>query len=119
MPSPNPRIQVCTAPPLYAQLKTIAKGRNCTLSNVVQDLCRLALQTEEMRDEYTNTSNLYGSVPELPDNRERIARPHFKASDEQIDRSSVLRTVKVLAMRGETDLAEQLWDTVINQHEED
>ena len=80
MPSPNPRIQVCTDPALHAAIKTLAKARNQTLSNVVQDLCRDALQTEEIRAEYTEACQLYGEVPVQEDQRKRPQQqPHFKA----------------------------------------
>ena len=79
MPSPNPRIQVCTDPSLHAQIKTLAKARNKTLSNVVQDLCREALQTEATRAEYKEACELYGEVPVQEDKRKRPQQaPHFK-----------------------------------------
>jgi hypothetical protein len=79
MSSPNPRIQVCADPILYSQIKTLAKGRNQTLSTVVQALCNDALQTDEIRAEYQQACDIYGEVPVQPDNRKRSpGRPHFK-----------------------------------------
>ncbi|WP_186489214.1 hypothetical protein [Synechococcus sp. BIOS-U3-1] len=48
------------------------------MSNVVQDLCRLALQTEEIRAEYEEACRVSGEVPIKEDKRKRIARPHYK-----------------------------------------
>ena len=80
MPSPNPRIQVCTDPALHAAIKTLAKARNQTLSNVVQDLCREALQTEATAAEYQEACRVYGEVPVQEDKRKRPQQqPHFKA----------------------------------------
>lgn len=80
MPSPNPRIQVCTDPALHAAIKTLAKARNQTLSNVVQDLCREALQTEAIAAEYKEACDVYGEVPVQEDQRKRPQQqPHFKA----------------------------------------
>ncbi len=78
--SPNPRIQVCADPILYAQIKTLAKARNMTMSNVVQSLCADALQTDEIRAEYKEACETYGEVPAQPDQRKRNpGRAHFKS----------------------------------------
>ena len=71
MPSPNPRIQVAASPDLYAQIKTLAKGRNVTLSNMVQELCLHALKTDVIRAEYQHACDTYGEVPVQEDKRVR------------------------------------------------
>lgn len=76
MPSPNPRIQVCASPDLYARVKTMAKGRGITLSNMVQELCEVALATEEIRAEYEQHCKVSGEVPVQEDKRTKpVARP--------------------------------------------
>ncbi len=76
MPSPNPRIQVCATPDLYARVKTMAKGRGITLSNMAQELCEIALATAEVRAEYEHHCKESGEVPVKEDQRKRPqARP--------------------------------------------
>ena len=83
MPSPNPRIQVAASPDLYAQIKTLAKGRNVTLSNMVQELCLHALKTDVIRAEYQHACDTYGEVPVQEDKRVRPeARPWVKSYED-------------------------------------
>ena len=91
MPSPNPRIQVCAEPAQYAQIKTLAKGRNMTMSAVVQELCALALSTDEIREEYEQAANTYGEVPVKKDNRSKPRqRPHYKSYEEVAGKGTML-----------------------------
>ena len=76
MPSPNPRIQVCASPDLYARVKTLAKGRGITLSNMVQELCKVAFTSPAIRSEYQQACETTGEVPVKEDLRQRPqARP--------------------------------------------
>ena len=91
MPSPNPRIQVCAEPAQYAQIKTLAKGRNMTMSAVVQELCALALATDEIREEYEQAAKTYGEVPVKKDNRLKPRqRPHYKSYEEVAEKGTPL-----------------------------
>ena len=83
MPSPNPRIQVAASPDLYAQIKTLAKGRNVTLSNMVQELCLHALQTDEIRAEYQHACDTY-EVPVQEDKRVRPEARPWAVSYEEV-----------------------------------
>ena len=90
MPSPNPRIQVAASPDLYAQVKTLAKGRNVTLSNMVQELCLHALKTDEIRAEYQHACDTYGEVPVQEDKRVRPeARPWVKSYEDESKPSGI------------------------------
>lgn len=84
MPSPNPRIQVAASPDLYAQIKTLAKGRNVTLSNMVQELCLAALKTEEIKAEYQHACDTYGEVPVQEDKRVRPEARPWAVSYEEV-----------------------------------
>ena len=100
MPSPNPRIQVAASPDLYAQIKTLAKARNVTLSNMVQELCLHALKTDEIRAEYQHACETYGEVPVQEDKRVRPeSRPWVKKYTEEDRRKSM----EVLDIKAKTD----------------
>ena len=95
MPSPNPRIQVAASPDLYAQIKTLAKARNVTLSNMVQELCLYALKTDEIRAEYQHACETYGEVPIQEDKRIRPeSRPWVKNYTEE-DRKKAMDVLDI------------------------
>ena len=109
MPSPNPRIQVAASPDLYAQIKTLAKGRNVTLSNMVQELCLAALKTEEIKAEYQHCCETYGEVPVQEDKRIRPeSRPWVKTYTEEERRHAM----DVLNIKVKTDeqAEKEKWD---------
>ena len=109
MPSPNPRIQVAASPDLYAQIKTLAKGRNVTLSNMVQELCLRALKTDEIRAEYQHACETYGEVPVQEDKRVRPeSRPWVKKYTEEDRR----KAMEVLDIKAKTDAQaeKEKWD---------
>ena len=96
MPSPNPRIQVCCEPELHAKVKTLAKGRNRTMSNVVQELVELAFTLDEIKKEYQEACQTYGEVPVQKDMRQRPkARPHSKFTEEDRRRAMDVLEIKV------------------------
>ena len=85
MPTANPRIQVCCEPGLYAQAKTLAKGRNQTLSSVAQYLMEEALKLPHVREQLEEAAAKYGAVPVKPDGRTKARqRPHYKANPEDL-----------------------------------
>lgn len=71
MPSPLERIQVLCEPNLYAAIKTIAKGRNQSLSSTAADMLAELLLTPEYKEEYEATCKTYGEVPTKADKRVR------------------------------------------------
>ena len=84
MPSPNPRIQVCFEPTLYAKIKTLAKGRNQSPSYTVQELVSEILQTEEIAAEYKHSAEKYGEVPVKEDKRKRPRARPWSVSYEEV-----------------------------------
>lgn len=109
MPSPNPRIQVCAEPAQYAQIKTLAKGRNMTMSAVVQELCALALATDEIREEYEQAAETYGEVPVKKDNRQKPRqRPHYKAYTEE-DRKKAMEVLDI-KVKSDEQAEKEKWD---------
>lgn len=80
MPTPLPRIQVCAEPDLYARVKTLAKGRNLSLSHTVSELLELAFKQPTIKEELAKAAAMYGEVPVMEDKRTKPRqRPHFKA----------------------------------------
>ena len=109
MPSPNPRIQVAASPDLYAQIKTLAKGRNVTLSNMVQELCTRALQTDEIRAEYQHCCETYGEVPVQEDKRIRPeARPWVKTYTEE-DRKKAMEVLDI-KVKSDEQAEKEKWE---------
>ena len=82
MPSPNPRIQVCLEPDVYALITTLAAGRNVTRSYLVQQLVIGALKDPDIEDELLKTVDRIGLAEELPDLRQKPhQRHHYKPWD--------------------------------------
>lgn len=82
MPSPNPRVQVCMEPELYALITTLAAGRNVTRSWVIQQLLTDALSLPKREKELAETVERIGNFEELPDLREKPdQRHHYKHWD--------------------------------------
>ena len=79
MPSPNPRIQVCAEPALYAQVATIAASRRLSVGFAASQLIDLALSLPEVQEELAREVEARGSCKEQPDMRQRPrARPHYR-----------------------------------------
>ena len=79
MPSPNPRIQVCAEPALYAQVATIAASRNVSVAFAAAQLIDLALSQPEIRQELNEVIEERGVCKEQPDMRKRArTRPHYR-----------------------------------------
>ena len=109
MPSPNPRIQVCASPDLYARVKTLAKGRGITLSNMVQELCEVALSTEQVREEYEEACKTTGEVPVKEDKRQRpVARPWAVNYTEE-DRKKAMKVLGI-EMKSDEQAEKEKWE---------
>jgi len=106
MPSPNPRIQVAASPDLYAQLKTMAKGRGITLSYMVQELCAYALSVDEIKQEYQDICAMYGEVPVQGDKRKR---PGVRPWSKQI-KAEVFEIKKERGSTPEEEMEMKKWE---------
>ncbi len=87
MPTPLQRIQVLCEPNLYAAIKTIAKGRNKTLSATAAEMLNELLVTEEYKGEYLEAAEKFGAVPVIPDPRVRAKAQPFYVNYPKIERS--------------------------------
>ena len=56
---------------MYAAIKTIAKGRNMTLSATAADMLAELVNTPEYQQEYAEAAETYGAVPPEKDTRIR------------------------------------------------
>ena len=76
---------MCCEPRLYAQVKTLAKGRNQTLSSVAQYLMEEALKLPHVWEQLEEAAIKYGAVPVQEDLRTKPKqRPHYKANPEDL-----------------------------------
>lgn len=77
VPTKLKRIQVCTQPDLYADIETIAKARNKTLSFTAHELLEEILKYPHVQEELKKAAQMYGQVPAQEDPRTQPAhQPH-------------------------------------------
>ena len=75
MPTPLHRIQVLTRPSLLAQIRTLARGRQRSLSFTCCELLEFALKQAEIKGELEQATKTYGAYATAPDPRTKVAQP--------------------------------------------